>query len=201
VKAALGLVDSPRGMRIVRHHHGVRLSDIPSKDKYFFFVRDPLERLISGFIHRQNQGLPRYDRPWSPVERDAFAKFDNVACLADAFAAGDPAAERALISIRHVHTSYWDWFPGGAEELLASADRLLLIGRQERLESDFAALRELLDLPAVDLPRDPVIANKNTRAPAPPLSAEGRSALQAWLVRDYAFLRLCEDELGLAPLA
>ena len=47
------------------HPHTVHLRDIPKGDRFFFFLRDPISRFVSGFYSRKNQGHPRHFVPGS----------------------------------------------------------------------------------------------------------------------------------------
>ena len=45
------------------------------KMKVSFLLRDPLERLISGYFSRLRQGNPEYHVPWRPQEAAAFGLY------------------------------------------------------------------------------------------------------------------------------
>ncbi len=38
---------------IILHNHNFKLKDIPIGEKFFFFVREPIDRFISGFYSRK----------------------------------------------------------------------------------------------------------------------------------------------------
>ena len=162
-----------------------------------FLVRDPVERFISGFNSRLRQGKPRYDTPWDDAERVAFAAFTSPDQLVHALALDDAderaSAERAMRSIRHVKTSYWDWFENEAY-LRSRLDDLLLIGRTERLADDFERLREALTLPDdVQLPDDAVGSHRSPRTGEPSLEPDAVETLRRWYARDYDFIELCDE--------
>src|SRR5688500_5801391 len=54
-----------------------------------FFVREPLQRFISGFNSRLRQGQPRYRSLWSPDEEKAFSRFPDANALAEALSSPD----------------------------------------------------------------------------------------------------------------
>jgi hypothetical protein len=200
VKVALREAEGSAHYRTVPHRHEDHLSAIPETDYYFFCVRDPIARYVSGFLSRQREGLPRYHIPWKKGEAEAFAKFDTPDALAVALTAGGPDqqhAEAALGSIQHVRSSYWDWF-GDPDYFKRRSDHILWIGHQESL--DLTPLAATLGLERMQLPTDPARANKTDRA-KPELSELARQNLRQWYAKDYQFLELC-DELcpeGKAP--
>lgn len=178
--------------RIVREPHRVTLAQIPEPDYFFFCVRDPVDRYISSFLHRELQGRPRYFLPWTQDEARAFAQFPSPDALATSLSAGGTEqrdAEAAMRTIRHVRSSYWDWF-GDADYFKSRADRILWIGHQESL--DLEPLASVLGLKSLELPTDPMRANKAPQ-PKPHLSDRARQNLQEWYARDYMFLELCRD--------
>jgi hypothetical protein len=185
--------------RIIVHEHDVVLADVPEDQDFFFCVRDPVERFVSGFMSRQRQGLPRHDVPWNEDEAIAFSRFGSPDQLAVALSAGGERqreAEEAMSTIRHVNSSYWDWF-GDADALRRRVDQLLWIGRVSTDEPlHVSALATQLGLTELNMPTDPVVAHKRTK-PTPPLSEVGEHNARHWYAREYDFLRLCDE---LAPL-
>jgi sulfotransferase famil protein len=182
------------------HDHAVTLQDVPVGERVIFVVRDPIARFISGFYSRQRQGRPRHFWRWTPSEREAFAHFSTPNDLALGLLSGDAEtrgrAVTAMKSIRHVSSSYWDWFRDEAYFRSRLPD-VLYIGFQERLEADFEMLKTILGLPGhLKLPIDDVHAHKNPRDLDRTLDPPAAARITEWYARDYAFLRLCMD---LAP--
>lgn len=180
---------------LVMHTHGVRMGDLPRGDKFFFVVRDPVDRFVSGFNSRQRRGAPAHNVPWTEAEARAFATFDSPAALGLALAAqGDERARAvdALTAIEHVRTSYWYWF-GSPEALRRRAGDILWIGFTEHLDADAAELTRRLGLSHLDLPRDDRRAHRSTDPAARELPAPARDALADWYRRDYEFVALCRD--------
>lgn len=194
VKFALG--DAPPSPRfdVLVHTHGVRMVDLPRRDMFFFVVRDPVDRFVSGFSSRQRQGRPRHNTPWTPDERRAFERFDTPQALADALGgtgAGREAAVEAMSSIQHVRASYWYWF-GDETAFDRRADRVLFVGFQECLDDQLPVLAERLGLPGLHVPADDVTANRST-AVKPALTDEARSVMAEWYAADYRFVDRCRE--------
>lgn len=60
VKSALRRApDAPR-YRVVLRKHPEFLTAIPERDYFFFCVRDPIDRYLSGFLSRRREGQPLY---------------------------------------------------------------------------------------------------------------------------------------------
>jgi hypothetical protein len=192
LKVALKHAKGSARYRVVPHQHQDHLSAIPESDYFFFCVRDPVARYVSGFLSRQREGLPRYHNPWVGGEPEAFARFDSPDALAVALSAGGTEqrhAEAAMRAIRLVRSSYWDWFRD-AEYFKRRSDRLLWMGHQESL--DLRPLTAALGLESLELPTDPERANKSPGA-TPELSDLARHNLREWYARDYLFLELCDE--------
>lgn len=180
------------GGRVVLHEHATRLADLPSGLRVGFVVRDPVTRFISGFNSRLRQGAPRYHVPWSAEEAAAFARFGAPADLADALAAGDPEARKAMQAIRHVNSALTDEL-GGVDLLERRRMDIVFVGRQETLAADLpwlARVLGLVELPA--LPADDVLAHRTPPGMATGLSAAGEAAVRAHYAADAAVLRWCD---------
>jgi hypothetical protein len=191
VKTALREAQDASLYRLVPHRHEDRLSAIPEADYYFFCVRDPIERYVSGFVSRQREGLPTYHNVWSKDEAKAFSRFDSPDALAVSLSAGGTEqreAEAAMRTIWQLRTSFWDWFVD-SDYFKRRSDHLLWIGRQESL--DMSSLAATLGLNRLELPTDTKRANKTTSA-KPQLSDLARQNLRQWYAKDYVFLELCD---------
>lgn len=176
------------------HRHPTRLEDVPVGESVVFFLRDPVDRFVSGFNSRLRKGQPRYDAAWSPEEAAAFAAFPTPDALASALSDPDDArrerAVAAMRGIRHVRSGYWHWL--GNPELLASrADDILFVGTQEHLADDVAALGTLLGLDLAPLPDDPVDAHRTPEGADTSLGALARDNLRSWFARDYRAIGAC----------
>lgn len=181
---------------IYLHSHETTLREVPLGHKFFFFLRDPLSRFVSGFYSRQRQGQPRYFMPWTPGEAAAFARFETPNALALALSSSDPAerqaGEDAMRSILHVKDSYWNWFES-RDYFLSRVPDLFFIGYQEQLADDFEVLRNKLFLPCLTLPQDDVCAHRNPEDVDRKLERAAVANLKRWYKDDFAFVELCQD--------
>ena len=197
INASFRQTSRGRDLIVRLYPHSYTLRDVPVRENLFFFLRDPLARFVSGFYSRQRQGQPRVMKPWSPVEAEAFARFETPNALGGALASRDPsvreAAEAAMRGITHVQSSYWDWFHDSAylEERL---NDVLFIGFQEMLDSDLEILKSLLYLPShVRLPSDAVASHRSPPGLDRTLDDTAQATLREWYARDYEFVELCRS--------
>jgi hypothetical protein len=200
IKRALREGPEPARYRVALHTHGVRMRDLPRGDKFFFVVRDPVDRFVSAFYSRQRQGAPRFHQPWTEGEARAFARFAEPEAVGLALAGGGAeraAAVDALRSIEHLRSSYWDWFES-ADQLRRRQHDILWIGFAEALDSQLDALAAQLGLAAITLPRDDTSAHRRATGPETALPDAARDALREWYAADYDFVRLCRE---IAPRA
>jgi len=184
--------------RMELHPHSFRLKDIPEGDKVVFFLRDPVKRFVSGFYSRKRMGQPRYNSPWNSSEEAVFMQFHTPNELARALSSKSQstqeAAIRAMKSISHLKSSYWDWFENEAYFLSRLPD-ILFIGFQETLDEDFGILRKMLCLPeTIALPKDEIRAHKNPPNLDTCLGEEALQNLREWYAADYEFIRLCQEQ-------
>ena len=200
IQTALKAAGPVPGLLLLLHAHGISLADVPDEDEVFFFLRDPVARFVSGFEMRRQEGGPRYKRPWTTAERMAFERFDSARALATALGSDDArqrsAARRAMTSVADLEPVA-TWL--GTEALVrARRDRIVLVGWQERLDADFAALVELLGLPATAaLPTGAYEANRNeSDSRRRELAAEAADDVRGWYADDYGLIEVLE-ELGL----
>lgn len=184
------------GTRIVTHSHFVTLADLPSGTPYFFSIRDPLTRFVSGFYSRKRMGRPRIHVPWSEHDAFAFEHFHHANELAEAlFNDSDDGhrATAAMKSLVHASMNQVDWFSTtGAFPYVRPP---VWIVRQDRFDDDFrrflrrAGLGHLHEHLVVE--HDPVRRHANDYSDAPPLSAKAREKLRIWYAQDLAFYRMC----------
>jgi hypothetical protein len=192
VKHALKPYVAPGPYQLILHDHRTHLDHIPKGEKFFFFVRDPVKRFVSGFYSRKRQGRPRLFIPWDEAEREAFLEFETPQQLADALGAHDnekrARAEKAMRSIRHVRSSYWQWFHSEEYFLHRAEEDLFFCGQQENLERDFVLLCIELKLPSIPpLPADEVKAHKNPSHFEYELSPSQNETMVKWYWREYQF--------------
>lgn len=196
VKSALRSASVAAEYTLELHPHFFTLMDVPSGDKVMFFVRDPIARFVSGFYSRKRKGQPRYLSQWTLSEESAFRQFHTPNELALALSSEDQrirrAGLRAMKSIMHVRTSYWDWFKNEPYFLSRVSD-ILFIGFQETLDKDFEILKRMLGLPAITLPEDDIGAHRNPQNLDTSLEMEALANLRKWYAADYRFMRLCKE--------
>lgn len=180
------------------HPHNITFRDIPEDEKIIFFLRDPASRFVSSFYSRKRKGAPRYHFEWPPDEAIAFARFSTANELANSLNADDTetaeAAAKAMRSIFHVNTSFWDWFEN-KEYFLSRKEDIFFIGFQESLNADFERLKKKLELPKtlpIDLPSGEVEAHRGQHSEADRFLEENAvNNLKQWYAEDYDFIKVC----------
>lgn len=175
------------------HGHDFRLGDGPEDACYFFFVRDPIERWVSGWLSRFRRGCPAHCQRWSPAESRLYTKWRTPSALAEAMGSSDPvtAAKAQEANNATLHTSYgFAHYLPNLEQLLP---RIVFVGRTEELDSDLPRLCRRLGLPERSL--DPVPEHQN---PAElewmkAISGKANSTLTHFLERDYSILETLHE--------
>ena len=180
------------------HTHSITLKNIPEGEKVIFFLRDPIARFVSSFYSRKRKGMPRYFFEWHPEEKAAFQKFETANELACSIMSENrktsDAAVKAMQSVFHVNTSFWDWFEN-KEYFLSRIPGIFFIGFQESLNHDFEKLKMKLGLPdAIRLPTDNVEAHRGKYSDSEKfLEEKAIRNLEKWYARDYEFIKLCRE--------
>ncbi|MCI5179800.1 MAG: hypothetical protein D3911_10880 [Candidatus Electrothrix sp. AW3_4] len=182
------------------HPHNIRLKDIPKGEKVIFFLRDPVSRFVSSFYSRKRKGAPRYCFEWDTDEHAAFTIFSSPGKLANALCADDAetseAATKAMHSIYHVNTSFWDWFKN-KEYFLSRKKDIFFIGFQENLNLDFERLKKKLELPKtlpIGLPTGKIEAHRGLHSDTDlRIEKKGENNLKKWYHKDYDFINLCQE--------
>lgn len=185
-------------LRIKCHNHDTALRGLPAGEAYFFSIRNPETRFVSGFYSRKRKGQPLLFAEWSRDEAAAFAAFEHANELAEClFETGSTGAKAlmAATSISHCAMHQIDWFRrmGFFFELRPP----LAILRQENFAVDLAAFLERLEIDfPVHIERDKVQSHANDYRGIPALSEKARHNLRLWYSRDYAFYDQCERWIG-----
>lgn len=113
-------------------------------------LRDPLERMASGFMSRLRQGRPRNDRLWTPAEAVAFQAYRRPEEMFRACLSGDDydisMSSFALDAIPHVRRGYAHYF-GSAGGVRAAAGRFALVGEIGDMGGFIGRLADLLGAP------------------------------------------------------
>lgn len=103
-----------------------------------FAIRDPIERLISGFQSRLRSGQPRYNQPWRPYEAAAFSLFPNVRDLLDGLLKDDERSISASnFAVSHIIAIAWNYehYFHSAEEVVRCRENIHIIGETEEMSS------------------------------------------------------------------
>ena len=195
IKQALETCLQTSRFRILLHHHGVSLQDVPEGELVVFCLRNPISRFVSGFYSRQRKGQPRYFSEWSAAEREVFERFetpDQIArALAEESSENHEAARRAMVSVEHF-APFRTWLVD-LDYFRSRIDDVLFIGFQESLDADFAELVRILGAPpATALPTDDVGAHRTPPHLDRSIAAAGAAALERWYAEDFVFLELCK---------
>ena len=183
--------------RIILHNHNASLKDVPKGDKFFFFVRDPIERFVSGFYSRKRKGRPRYFSTWSDDEKKAFERFETPNELALSLSSGDLEEEKiaahAMKSIEHVGDMYSEWYES-KEYFLSRLSDAIMVGRTENLDRHFPEIKKVLSLSDnATLPTSEEKAHKNPYSELNTyLEKEARINLKKWYREDFEFLSMCK---------
>lgn len=185
---------------VLFHGHSMSLKGSFKGEKFFFFVRDPASRFVSGFYSRKRKGAPKFHYEWSENEKIAFNRFNTPDELARAMSSDDEKrrmdAQHAMQNISHVNSSYWDWFED-EDSFLFRIDDLLFIGSQSSFEKDFERLKTVLSIPnRIKLPQSNKETHKTPGHFDTNLSEISRHNLHKYYHREYEFLEfLRKNEL------
>lgn len=172
-----------------KHRYAVKLRNIPENEDFFFSIRSPETRFVSGFYSRKRKGQPRIYSEWTPYEREAFNDFEHANDLAEALFEPGHAGLRALCamnSIQHCAEDQVGWFMYMGYFLRIRVPLMIL--RQEYFESDAAFLFETLGMrsaPVFD--RSSIGSHANNYSELPPLTPKAIANLRRWYAQDFEF--------------
>lgn len=166
--------------------HEVSLMDL-SGHNVVFCVRDPVERVISGFYSRRRMGRPRNDVRHTKEEAKTFRRWTHFEDLARDVLRGEQRAIRAWASIKHLRPLS-TWLV--SVNALASAN-IAYVADVRTLGDEWPRVREVLGLSeSAALPSSPIDAHR-APTPAPEISPEVRRDLAAMLWHDYVLVEEC----------
>jgi len=140
----------------VKFGHRWRICDITKtfpEMRLCFVLRDPLERIISGFGSRLRMGRPRNNSHWRPEEATAFSIFRDVDSFCEALTSEDEfqrsAVDFAMNGVTHLAWGY-DYYFGSVEQCRQSKDKFSLIGSINNMDTFIGQLSKqaMPDLPS-----------------------------------------------------
>ena len=191
----------PRGEPALElHPHSFVLGDAAEPgDCYAFFVRDPVERWVSGYYSHYRKmlnqpqklgkkGKDRKQKLW------ALKRFEDVNKLGEALSSHDNGERRDALKVHkilgHCRQGYAYYLPR-LHELI---EKVAFVGVTHQLDTDFVALMDLAGLPT---PEGGVVAAGWTAAHTDPnklavkkstLSPLARANLEHLLIDDYSVM-------------
>lgn len=176
---------------IILHGHNTSLTQVPESDSFFFCIRDPLSRYVSGFYSRQREGRPRYNSPWNVKEKKAFQYFESPNDLGEALSSTDlkskQRAKQAMKGIMHIKNSLSKWIID--QNYFDSRRRdLLYILEQKTLTNDFEELIRRIDFHEnIKLSNDKSLTHQSSTIKSEiKLSPLAISNLRKHYAKDYA---------------
>lgn len=190
---AEGWLNAPQPVRLVKHGHDVMLRHLPTDAEYFFSVRDPVSRFVSGFYNRKTEGRPVRVIPRTEAEDRVFDRFAEAVELAEAlFQDGEQgrAAAQAMTTLRHAAQHQWQWFMMQGHFLDLRPPAYIL--RQEHFATDLAALQRKLGVEG-HTDDAPTKSRKTDYSAIPELTERARENLLRWYAADMAFYSMCCD--------
>jgi len=178
------------------HRHNYSLKDVPRNEKAIFFLRNPVDRYVSGFNCRQREGKPRFHFAHSPEEATAFEIFSTTRDLAESLSSGDlelkSQASDAMTGIRHLRRLFSQSL-GDRAYIESRLPDILYIGFQESLSTDFERVKKILDLPEdLTLPGDPVNAHRRLESDDIEMSEVARQNVREWYANDVEIYEYCK---------
>ena len=183
-------------IKIKNYPHIVKLKDLPKESNYFFSIRNPATRFVSGFYSRKRKGQPRLYCDWNLHESIAFEQFEHANDIAENLfntnKIGD-SARAAIKSIGHTGMQQIDWFQ---ESAYLEKQPPLTIIRQEFFNQDMQRLLDMLNLKidiATLITENIISAHSNEYKNIPALTEKGALNLEKWYIQDYMFYKTCED--------
>jgi hypothetical protein len=154
-----------------------------------FGVRDPIDRVVSGFYSRKREGRPRYSSPHTPAEAVVFKRWKEFEPLVLDYASGEPDARDAWKSIPHLRPMA-TWL--GDAQMIKNSN-IAYIADLESLGEDWSKMRAALGLPvSVSLPPSAFEAHRRLEDP-PKLSRRARRLLKELLAEDYELFATCRE--------
>lgn len=185
-----------RSVTVFGHHYTLkRILEERPHDDVLFFVREPVERFVSGFNSRKRNGRPRYYTPWSDAEQAAYQMFEEPNDLAEALSSRSMQVRRAtadaVAAISHMRYDFRHSFHS-VEYLQSVRDRIAFIGATKHLDDDVPRLKEIVGIAEeLEYPTDDFGAHRTPRDMNVALSKRGRKNVEEWYAADRAIYDWC----------
>ena len=166
----------------VKFSHAWRFRDIVTcypDISVSFILRDPIERIASGFLSRMRMGRPRNNSAWSEGEAAAFAFFRQPEEFLLALIGDDEREKSAALfaqrAIQHVRFNYKYYFKS-VENLKKHSGNIGIVGSIDQVESFLVRFAD-----QARLKRDDVLGNykKAHVGNSPSLSQLGDTQMEA----------------------
>jgi hypothetical protein len=184
-------------INIIKTQHDLKKRHINLNQKYFFSIRSPINRFVSGFYSRKKKGQPRIYKEWSAEEKIAFKKFKSANQLAESLFLKNKKGQdaiRAIQSIEHCNSDQIDWFSGS--DFFGNNPPLSII-RHEFFEHDIILLCKKLNIKKEILKKIKkeikIKEHYNNYNKIKPLSKKAIFNLKKWYVKDVYFYKYCND--------
>jgi hypothetical protein len=179
--------------RITAHPHHIQLRHINLSHEYFFSIRSPTTRFLSGFYSRKRKGRPRYNREWSDHERRSFAIFQHANELAESLFEDSSMGLQAFCamkSIQHCAYNQCDFF--NTLGFIFEIREPIAIIRQEFFKQDIEWFCSVIGLDfSVSISDNHIVVHANEYAGCPPLSEKALRNLRDWYRQDFEFYSHC----------
>lgn len=178
----------PKEMVSVKGHGvSIRPQNKVNGARYVFWVRDPVERWVSGFLSRLRHGCPSHCHKArnDDQEQMIFHRYPTPNDLAEVMTTRQ--GKQASRSMLHTRKSLTQYLGGNVR---AHLDDIFFVGETKHMDRDIVALYEKMDwtLPESFRNRAPVHANPTSISHLSKLSMRGQCALEDYLKDDYEAL-------------
>ncbi len=186
-----------RGYRFTAHPHYVKLRDLPETADYFFGIRNPVDRFVSGFYSRKRRGRSGSNE-WNQHEQLTFQRFPHANDLAESLGNVDRSGEHAFFgmrSIKHVNMMQADWFDDQGY-FLDNRPTIWIVRVSSFNEDLRSCLHRMGIRSSIRTSTDQPISHATNYDGIPRLSEQAIANLEAWYWRDFRFTAHCTDWLS-----
>jgi hypothetical protein len=136
------LLQTKSSSRFKTHGHNFKLGGSEDlRDCYTFFVRDPVDRWVSGFLSRLRQGCPSLCHRGRSSEFAVFHRYPTPNALAEALCGWDDMAYWAENTIFHTRNSFVTYLP--PQKLVKNIHRILFVGTLSNFTADSLTMATL----------------------------------------------------------